>query len=315
MPATTFGDVWRLVRLHTSAPFALCRDWTQSAYEELCERRPWVWQTRETRLSPRVARAITATFTQDSQTITSAAAFVASDAGRQIRVGTYPYYTITVVQDASNAVLDLAYAATGGALTAQILDAYQTMPADFGAFILVADPTVQRQIGYWWTPEQLAAVDIVRTSSGDPQRALVAATPSPEPTTLGQMRYEWWPAPVTARSYPAWYRARPATLSDTDPFTGVLAQRAKILETGALARCARWPGTADAKNPYFNLPLSKMLQDDFDQDCARLELRDDDQSQQSWVALPYHRWPAWGMDLGGGTSDLRASDATIYDYI
>jgi hypothetical protein len=141
---------------------------------------------------------------------------------------------------------------------------------------------------------------------------LVPTTLSTAPATLGQARSEWWPYPTAARQFPAWYRKRPQQLSDTDQFQGVLAQRSKILETGALARCARWPGTADAKNPYFNLALAKQLADDFDRDCATLELRDDDQAQQSWVALPYHQWSAFG--LGGDTTTLRGSDATLSDY-
>jgi hypothetical protein len=244
--------------------------------------------------------------------MTSAALFLASDVGRQFRVGTYPVYTIIEVTDTSNAVLDQAYAGFGGALTGQILDAYVTMPADFGAFQLVIDPNVRRQLAWWFNQEELARIDPTRVVSGDLQRALVPTTESPVPATRGQMRYEWWPYPTTARQFPAWYRARPQQLSDTDTFTGVLAQRAKILETGALARCAKWPGTADVKNPYFNMQLAKQLSDEFDAACAKLELRDDDQSQQSWVALPYHRWPAWG--LSADTTTLRASDATMGDY-
>jgi hypothetical protein len=141
---------------------------------------------------------------------------------------------------------------------------------------------------------------------------LVATTDSPALATLGQPRSEWWPYATSAAQYPAWYRARPQLLQDTDLLQGVLATRGKVLETGALARCARWPGTAEVKNPYFNLALAKQLSDDFDRECATLELRDDDQAQQSWVALPYHQWPAWG--LSGSTQALRASDATVADY-
>ncbi len=309
-----FGDIWRRVRLHCpAAPFALVKDWTQQAYKRLHDRRPWVWSMRETRLSIEAARSLTGVFVQGSRLIQSTAGFVAGDAGRQIRVGTYPVYTIVSVEDASNATLDLAYAGTGGSLTAQILSAYQTLPADFGAFMLVVDPTVQRQIAWWYTQDQLARIDPLRVSSGTPQRALIATTDSPALATLGQARSEWWPYPLTAVQYPAWYRAKPLALLDADLLQGVLATRGDILEAGALARCARWPGTAEAKNPYFNIQLAKELADQFDKECATLELRDDDQAQQSWVALPYHQWPAWG--LSGSTEVLRASDATVGDYL
>lgn len=312
MPVS-FGDVWRKVRLQASSvPFALVRSWTQEAFEELSDRRPWVWTVRQTSLATLAARSLTVTFTQGGLTVTSAAGFVATDVGRQLRVGTFPFYTINSVEDASNATLDLPYAGTGGALTAQIISAYQTLPEDFGAFMLVIDPTVQRQVAWWYTADQLAQVDPVRMSSGTLQRALVPATLSTAPSLLGRMRYEWWPTPTSARQFPAWYRRQPPQLVDTDTFEGVLAARASILELGALARCARWPGTPEAKNPYFSAPLAKDLQDQFERACAKLELRDDDQAQQTWVALPYHQWPCWG--LYGDTAQLRASDATLADY-
>ncbi len=310
----TFGDIWRGVRLHAAnAPFGLCRTWTQEAYETLFERRPWVFSVKETRLVIGASRTLAAVnVTQASPLITSAGLFALTDAGRQFRVGTFPVYTIASVQDVNNATLDLAYADITGSPAATILDLYQTLPADFGAFLLVLDTTVRRQVAWWFTQEDLARVDPTRVVSGTPQRALVSTTPSPALTTLGQPRFEWWPAPLTARIFPAWYRARPQQLLDTDVLPGVLAQRGKILETGALARCARWPGTVDVKNPYFNLALAQQLMQDFDRECAKLELRDDDQAQQTWVGLPYHGWPAFG--LTGDTTTLRASDATVADY-
>ena len=314
MAAQTFGDLWRMVRLHAStAPMGLVREWTQQAYETLCERRPWVWLLKETRLVIPAARSLTVTFAASSQSITSAAGFATTDVGLQIRVGTFPFYTITEVLDASNAVLDVPYnGLTVGALTAQILGAYQTLPSDFGAFMLIIDPVVRRQIPWWYTQEELARIDPTRVTFGDLQRALIATTESPVPTTVGQARYEWWPSPTSAKQIPAWYRARPQVLADSDTFKGVLATRARVLEIGALARCALWPGTVEVKNPYFNAATAKSLADQFDRECANLELRDDDQQQQNWVALPYHRWPTWG--LSGDTTTLRASDATLADY-
>lgn len=319
MAVDSFGDVWRRVRLAASTvPFALCRQWTQAAYEELCERRPWVWQMRETSLSVLAARSVTVTVTQGSTVATAAGIFLATDVGRQLRFGStasgvsYPFYTINSVEDASNATLDRPFAAASATQSGTIVSAYVTLPEDFGAFLLVLDVNMRRQIGWWYTMDQLAGLDPTRLVSGDLQRALIPTTLSTAPSTRGRSRSEFWPTPTSARQFPAWYRARPTQLSDTDVFQGVLAQRSKILETGALARCARWPGTQDAKNPYFNLQLAKQLQDDFDQDCAKLELRDDDQAQQTWVALPYHQWPSWG--LYGDTTTLRATDATVADY-
>lgn len=313
MPNPTFADVWRKVRLHASeAPFGLVKEWTLAAYRELCERRPWVFLQKQVHLQTLASRSLAVTFTQNSTAITSAAGFIASDAGRQIRVGTVPIYTINSVTDASNAVLDLPYSDTGGAQTATILSAYVTLPADFGAFLLIADPYNQKILPWWHTQETLTRLDPTRTASDANPRALVATTLSTAPATLGRMRYEWWPSPTAAKAFPTLYRQSPQALADTDLIQGVLADRAEILETGALMFCARWPGTSTFKNPYFSMATYRELKDDFEKDCAHLELRDDDQAQQSWAVLPYHRWATW--DLAGSDASLRSSDATVYDY-
>lgn len=309
----TFGDVWREVRLHApSVPFGLVRIWTQDAYKKLCERRPWGFTRKEFTIQTLAARSITVTFAAGSTAITSAALFVASDAGRQIRVGTFPSYTIVTVTDASNAILDLAFSGSDGAQTAQILNAYVTMPADFGAFELITDPANQRLISWWHTQEELGRLDPTRTSSDANPRALISRSLSTRAATLGQVQYEWWPYPTAAKTFPCFYRARPVDLADDAVLIGVLGTRTDILVDGALASCAMWPGTEERKNPYFSLAMAKAMKDDFERECATLELRDDDQDLQSWTAAPYQAWGVW--DLYGDTSVLRATDATIGDY-
>lgn len=314
MPAITFGDVWRKVRLHApSAGFGLAREWTQWAYEQVCDRRPWMWSMETATLEIQDARSIAVGVTQNSATVTSAALFVAGDAGRQFRVGTIPTYTIQTVVDASTATLDQVYGGTtAAATTGQILDQFATMPANFGAFLLITDVQYQRLVPYWYTQEDLGRIDPIRQSSDASPRALVPRGLSSYTPTLGQLSYEWWPAPTSAKSVPYWYRKAPEQMTDTDILRGVLANRSTLLQTGALAKCAAWPGTTEQKNPYFNLALHKQYLDEFEHGMALLELRDDDQQMQSWNALPYHRWAAW--DLSYSTQYLRSSDATVGDY-
>ena len=311
----TFGDTWRKVRLHVpDAPFGLVKEWTQHAYETLCERRPWGWTRVHAQMVVPAARNIVATFSAFSTTVTSgAAAFLPTDVGLQIRVGNIPVYTIQTYVSASQVTIDMPYTGTAGALTAQILGMYQTMPADFGAFLLVIDPYNQRLIPFWSTQEELARIDPTRFSSDSSPRVLVSRQLSTVPSTLGQVQYEWWPAPLSAKAFPYYYRARPQILADTDPLLGVLGTRSTILQKGALAECCAWPGTADRKNPYYNLALHAKLLDEFEAECARLELRDDDQNQDSWATLPYHRWGTW--DLTFDTRYLRSTDATTADYV
>lgn len=309
----SFGDAWRKVRLHApDAPFGLVKEWTQHAYEDLCRRRPWGFLRQHAQLVVPAARSLSATFVVNSLTVTSAALFLATDVGRQIRTSNLPIYTIQTFVDASTVTIDMPWTGTVGAATATISGTYQTLPADFGAFEVILDPSMQRILPWWFTQEDLARVDPMRFSTGDLQRCLVSRALSTVPSTLGRVTYEWWPGPTTAKAYPYYYRQQAALLADTDPLLGILT--ARVLEMGALAYCAAWPGTVERKNPYFNLQLAMGLKDAFDRECAKIELRDDDQYQQTWAAQPFNRWAVW--DLGfGDTHTLRSTDATVGAYI
>lgn len=307
------------MRLHIpGAPFGLVRDWTQQAYEDLCERRPWSWTRKLGQLPTPLSRTVTITYTVGSPNITSAGGFQATDVNLQLRVGNVPIYTINTVTDANNAILDQPWEGlsgdqvTVGPLATTVIGMYATMPPDFGAFLLVVDPYNQRICPWWYTQEDLARLDPSRFSTDANPRVLVSRQLSTAPSTDGQLMYEWWPAPTQRKNFPYYYRQRPQRLNDTDPFRGVLASRATLLETGALARAAKWPGTAEQKNPYFNLGLAQQLSGEFDHGCAKLELRDDDQILESWTNLPYHRWATW--DLSMDTGFLRSTDATTADY-
>lgn len=312
----TFADVWRRVRLHApSAGFALARSWTQQAYEDLCERRPWTWLRVYAQMVVPQSRTVTMTVTQYSPTVTSAGLFQLTDVGMQIvgQVISSAIYTIIAVSaDLTTATLDIPYTDVSVTTPFVISGRLVTMPADFGAFQVILDPYNVRLIPYWFTQEDIGRIDPNRFSSDASPRALVSRQLSPVPATAGQMMYEWWPAPTQQKAFPFYYRKRPGLLQDTDPFVGVLANRGRILEAGALAHCALWPGTAEQKNPYYNVALGKMLQDRFEGECAKLELRDDDMMLDSWNTLPFHQWATW--DLAGDTRYLRATDASVGDY-
>lgn len=311
--AYTTEDCWRKVLLHApEVPVFLAREFVQQAFATLAHQRPALWLRAETLLRTLASRSLTVTFTTGSQAITSAAGFVASDAGRQIKVGSIPLYTINAVTDPSTATLLEVYRGSSGAQTATIVDAYLACPDDFEAFLTIVDPTTQRQIPYWVTEEVLNQYDPHRTSTGDPARVLVSKMLSQATPTLGRVLYEWWPQPTAARQYPALYRKRPPTLLDTDTLPGVLAQRGDVLITGALAECAAWPGTRDKPNPYFNLNTHRLKKADFLALAQQVALRDDDQAPMDLPQLPWHQWAAWGLAFD--TSHLRASDATVGDY-
>lgn len=311
----TFGDLWRLVQLHCPlAPASLAQTWVQQTYEEIAGKRHWAWLRKESLLTTLASRSIAVGVTQNSTAITSAALFVAADAGRQIRVGGAgtPTYTIDTITNASAAILTAAYQDVTGSATATISDSYLAMPADFRSFESVVDLTTQRPIVWWISRDQLDAFDPGRASSDSRLRALAAYQLSTATPTLNQLLYEAWPRPSAAGTYVIKYFARTDELADDDPFKGVLATKTQALLDGALARAARWPGTSTQKNPYFNLPLAAVLEAKFAAACQTLDIMDDDHYLMDLSQVDLSSYGLGG--LSGDAASLRQSDATLNDY-
>lgn len=318
--ATTFADIWRRVRLYVpSAPVLLVQAWVRDAYRQLADMRGWGWLVMEDQIAFQAARSLaTVTATVGSSTVTSAGLFLpASDPGRQFRVGSYPIYTILTCPDVNTITLDRTFQPPTlsnviSPQTAQILDAYATMPLDFGRFVVVLDPLNQRIVPWWATEEELSLIDPTRQAAENVPRLLVGRRPSTYPPTFGQMQYEYWPKPQSTGALQYYAIRRPTPMADDAPFIGVLADRSDILETGALARAARWPGTSEVKNPYFNIALAAQLDLKFAALANQLDLRDDDQLQQSWTTIPWQRWQIWAWAYD--TRLLQATDSDLGAY-
>lgn len=314
MAAQTYRDIWSLVALHCPlAPISLIQSWVQDAYDSLVGRRHWAWLRRDYLLTTLASRSLSVTFVQGSTAITSAALFISTDAGRQIRAGAgTPIYTIASVTDPSNAILTQAYAEVGGAKTASIQDIYLLMPADFRSFHTVVDMTIQRPIAWWISKERLDLFDPGRIASDTRFRVLAAASLSQATATLGRVTYEAWPYPTAAGTYLVQYFLRTDTLADDTAFTGVLATWTDPLKKGALAEAAKWPGTATQKNPYFNLALADRLDKEFDAAVKALDVMDDD---QYLMDLQQTDLSKFGLAaLSADTTLMRQSDATLSDY-
>lgn len=285
----TFEDVWRRVLLRIpSASMFLAQDWVQQAYDEACTRRNWSHLRSETTLRTKVSKTGTVTLVQDSTTVTGGTlVFAASDVGRQFRLGvTVPLYTIVAVSliGGTSATLDRAYAGlSGAAQVCTVLDAYQTMPADFKTVDLVVDPSRWWSLRLWVTEADLGRWDPVR-SAGGPPRALVSQTLVPEAAsaTAGQIRYELWPYSVIEAYWPMVYYRKGETLvpgaaaSGGTTFRGAFARRSDALIDGALWQAALWPGDGQVKNPYFNLALAARHEAIFEDKLRVMEVTDED---------------------------------------
>ena len=314
--AQSYSEVVRTVRLYAStAPLFLVRDWVNDAYKDLVRLRNWSFLRGELDLVISASRSLTSVgVTLGSTTVTSAGLFVTADAGRQFAVGSFPVYTVQTVVDANTIGLDRAYAGTTSVAvtTAKIFDGYAVMPADFGSFRVIADPYNRRRLAFWIHEDELNLMDPTRTSSDTGPRVLVSAAPSTYTSTLGRIRYEYWPHVTSARAYPAVYNKQADNLTDVDTFTGVLADGGDVLVAGALAKAAEWPGTPDVRNPYFNVALAQKKTAEFVEKAQRLGLKDDAHYGDDYIPVDWATWPL--ASISYDTAGLRATDATLADY-
>lgn len=326
--ADAFSDVWKTVKLHCpGAGVFLARDWCQRAWKDLCAQRDWSFLRAQLQIQIKASRSVTCTVTVGSTTVTSSTnSFLATDESRQFQTYFYPTYTIATYVSAGQITLDQPYGVdtAGNApgtvltnITGTVLDQYYVAPADFGHFLIIGDPYYQRRIAFWIDQDQLNILDPTRQASDTGPRLLASMTPSiyaggQLPSTLGQIRYEYWPRPTANRTYPAFYVKQPATLGESDVFSGVLINRAvSVLTTGALAQAAKWPGSPGDPNPYFNLALARQYQLDFKEEVQKVALLDDTHYSSDLVHVHWERWPL--ADLAYNDKSLRATDATIAD--
>ena len=314
MAAKTFGDVWRRVALQVpGAPVSLVQEWVQSSYNTLLGNGHWAWLRATTVLTTQAQRSITlANFTLGSTTVTSAGLFLAADVGRQIRIPNQTIYTIATVTPPNTLTLTIPFGEPDTAAACVIQDYYVTMPEDFRSVYTVADMDLQRPIAWWISRDRLDLFDPARISSDSKFRVLASYELSLVPSQLGRVLYEGWPTATSVGQYQLTYFKRADTLTDDSIFQGVLSTYTEALVEGALAWAARWPGTADKKNPYFNLALSKLHADKFDAERQTLKVMDDDQYLMMLEQIDLAKFGL--AALAADTTLMRSSDATLADY-
>lgn len=312
--AATFESVWRKVALQAAAvPPLLCRSFVQDAYQEACSGRRWSFLRREVQPATRASRSLTVTASNGSTTITGT--FVSTDLDRQIRATNQglPYTIVALNGALTEATLDSAFKGTSGSVDMTILDAFLYMPAGFDGMRTLRNLTVQQPMPWWYTSEQLDFWDPNRIWSDSTARIIAAQGVWQAGTTYrGRQVYEWWPYPTATAVYQMSYYAvnEPA---DTDELQGQLATRSHVLEDGALAKCALWPGTPEKKNPYFNLGLADRLEKKFQQELQSLSVRDEDTSPAEEFERVDWRWVQGLVPMD--THLLRSTDATVADYV
>lgn len=308
----TFGDVWRAVAAHAvDVDPLLCREWTLEALRAACAGRRWGFLRRDLRIQTRASRTQALTATPGSAQLLGA--FQAPDAGRQLRVGTSGRpYQILQVDPGVSATLHQPWAGTSGALTGTILDAYLMVPADFDGFRTITHLEYQRPLPWWLDVALLDQYDPLRQHTDTHARAVFGRVGVLSGPYAHRVLYEWYPYVTGVGTYDLTYYAKPQ-LADEDPLPGVFQGRGYLLQKGALAEAASYPGSAAKRNPYFNLGLKDRLDREWQQGLQELEVRDDE-------ILPGEQVEAvdWRGLRGtaGVRSDraLRGSDADLGDF-
>ncbi len=300
--ADTFESLWRgvLLRCPSAGPF-LARDWINWSLRRIAETRRWSWLQKQSQfLATNVENGGLVNVTTNDPVVTGVGTtWDGSETGKQFRVGLpYPIATVMSVDDiAQTLTLDIPFG--GLTLTStnySIFSAYFTAPSDFHAFISLWDPAYNWQL---WTNVQQEELNMWDSQRANQGTAWVVSFRDYDPlAAVGEAplpRYELWPHQMSAKPYPFLYESRVTDLVDG----GVLPKyiRGDVLMEGALAQCAKWPGTNDYPNPYFNLQLSQFHESSFRQQVFEMERQDDETAEQDvryanvssmpWAVVPW----------------------------
>jgi hypothetical protein len=134
---------------------------------------------------------------------------------------------------------------------------------------------------HWVTSKELMLMDPQRTFFGQPY--LLADRLY---TAAGRPQYEVWPYTTDNRTLYFTYMARVPDLIQDDDIP-IWPIRSDVIVAGALADAARWPGTPDVPNPYYqNARLWQSYEAEYADKMIEIERRDED----IYVSM-HEQWP------------------------
>jgi hypothetical protein len=203
--------------------------------------------------------------------------------------GKAPFYTITDAQPAGTLpetieiTVDMAVGAPANSGLSfvpsswSIQPVYLTPQEDFDMFISIVDIDNNWRIRSDVLQEVLDKWDANRSSTGTPwvlSATSFNAAVATGGTLAGVPRYEIWPRCNVAKQYPYRYYKRADLVNDTDVPIWPISHRTEILKQFALGEIAKWPGTKDKPNPYFNMSLFNQHKADFLDELYKLQKQD-----------------------------------------
>jgi hypothetical protein len=294
MAANSLLEMSRSLRLYVpQLPITLAEQFIRDRYRRILERRNWSATRRESQfILSALKNGGSVTIVRDSTTVLgSGTAFASTDVGRQFKVGQgSPIYTITAVASATSLTVNMPIGvASGAGKSYWIMDAFVTPPSDFLEFVVVANPVQGWRLRHNVTAGELMAMDPQRTFTGQPY--LLADRIYDVATTADandyRPQYECWPYTTSDVVLYYQYITRVADLvNPTDQ--PIYPIRSDAIVAGALADVARWPGTVDQPNPYFQRPeYWKAYEGEYEDKMIEIERRDEDLYLSQLEMYPY----------------------------
>jgi hypothetical protein len=231
----------------------------------------------------------------------SAALVSSSYVGRQLRLSaSYPIYTIKAVRSATELEIDLPWA--GASLSGQsynIEKRYYTFAHDAKDILWCFDPVQPRELDLHYPQERLNREDPQRAQSGDPYLISdVRATDS------GNMQYELYPFPSSARQLPFMYvRQWPDLKKNSDMLPPFL--NPNVILYGAYSMALRTKQLD--KDPFYDPASANFYETKFREELNAAANADDGKCQQM---LTYERG-RYGMSMGANWN--QSHDVSVHD--
>lgn len=275
--AETFEGLWKKLMVYApDCPLPLAQEFVNTAYSRALSAGPWEGLRAESGFIVSDPLSVTVSTTKNSATVgcTSASA---NQVGLQLYVTHAPFYTIISATPGISLVLDRVWGGTTASQAGTIQQVYLTTPSDFLHFLAVRDTDLNWRLRQGYTQEQIDVWDAQRAITGDAW-IVASVSSSPVTATLGVPRYELWPRPHAGKTYAYEYIKKPALMSAASD-TPIFPIRGDVLKHGAMAELSLWPGTAERKNPYFNMDLGREFEGKFQLDLISCRREDQEIAQ------------------------------------
>jgi hypothetical protein len=207
------------------------------------------------------------------------------------------YYNITAVVDATTLILDLPFGGdTQTSTSYKILQSYISMEPDLRMVWSVVNHQNGWRIKFNLPADTLNYFDVWRTGSGFTTKMVDYV-----PDEIGRFRYELYPPPTTAQSFPylAYRTVAPLENDEDTPPPGMPSH---MLVHGAIADALRW---GRRENDYYDPATAEKYEQMFERDLSNAMMADDS------IYMTNLKWAEGGYDMKMGANFWQSHDTDM----